>query len=193
MSTEKFEFQGEAASLHYVAIFRVSDGKVFDWLDDTFKVFASATNKTVEATDSLVIGGSSEEYFWIDVDLATLNNTSTPEEFVLSWFTDSGATTCVSLPSVFTVASGEISTPDSQIGDVHDILTAAIAELTGDPGATPTLPEAVMLLYMEARNNFEIHKSPSLRKVHNNAGTVILQSTLDDNGDRFQRGKLTVP
>ena len=183
MTTEKFEFQGESATTHYVAIFRVADGEVLDWDDDTFKAFGSATEKTVEVTDEVAIGGSGKSLFSLDVNLATLNNTSTPGDFLLSWFTDAAATELVSQSLLITVTSGNLVSE----------LAESIAELTGDPGATPTLSEAVMLLYMEARNKLEIHKSPALKKIHNNAGTVILQQTLDDDGDRFQKGQVAAP
>lgn len=183
MTTETFEFQGVSGTTHYVAIFRVADGHVFDWDDGTFKAFGSATEKTVEVTDELAIGGSGQSLFSLDVDLATLNNTSMPGQFLLSWFTDNVATVLVSQALLITVTSGAIAAEEAE----------AIAELTGDPGATPTLSEAVMLLYMEARNKLEIHKSPALKKIHNNAGAVILQQTLDDNGDRFQKGQVASP
>lgn len=69
--------------------------------------------------------------------------------------------------------------------DLHD---AAIAELTTDPGATPTFKKLLMLLYMHLRNAGTA--TASARTVKNNAGTTVLTATMSDNGTTFDQGKL---
>lgn len=178
---ESFTFQGVAGVGHYLAIFRTSDGHVFDWSDSTFKAFGSASQKTEAADEITHVGGTSRSLFSVAVDLSDVNDTSTPVEVVANWFTDSGATTCVSTPLVFRVSLSAVLTGDP------------IPELTGDPGATPTEQQALAALYMDLRNGCQIDKSPALRKILNDAGEVVLQATLDDNGTRFLRGKMEEP
>lgn len=68
----------------------------------------------------------------------------------------------------------------------------AIAELgIGAPSATPTLAKAVMLLYMMARNNYQA--TDAQRSVLNDAGTVIAEAVLSDDGTTTTRGKLEAP
>lgn len=183
MATETFEFEGAAGVDHYVAVFKTSNGHVFDWNDGTFKAFGSATEKAELASEVANIGGSLKSLFKLAIDLATINNTGTPLEVAVNWFTNAGATDCVSNVLIFKVTSGAISGGS----------TGSISELTGDPGATPTLEEILMLLYMDLRNGCQVDKNPALRKIRNDAGDVILQATLDDDGTRFLRGKLEVP
>lgn len=74
-----------------------------------------------------------------------------------------------------------------------DYLTAPIPELTGasDIPATPTFPQAMMLLYMHLRNNTQVIGSPAERNIFNDAGIVILDADMSDDGTTFQQGKLT--
>lgn len=72
--------------------------------------------------------------------------------------------------------------------EVSDVLkTDTIAELTADPGATPTFEDALMLLYMALRNKRDT--TASADEIHNNAGTVLLTATLSDDATTFTKGK----
>jgi hypothetical protein len=74
-----------------------------------------------------------------------------------------------------------------------DYITASLPELTGvsDIPATPTIPQALMLLYMRERNNTQVIKSPAERRIFNDAGTEILDAEMSDDGTTFSQGKLT--
>ena len=74
-----------------------------------------------------------------------------------------------------------------------DYLTAALPELTGisDIPVTPTIPQALMLLYMRERNDFQT--TTSERRILNDAGVEILDAPMSDNGAVFSQGKLTDP
>jgi hypothetical protein len=67
-------------------------------------------------------------------------------------------------------------------------LSAAIAELAADPGATPTLVNAVMLLYMKARNAETV--TATAKTVKNSAGTTVLTHTLSDDATTFTKSKV---
>lgn len=77
------------------------------------------------------------------------------------------------------------------IGDISAAVAGAISEITGiaDAPATPTLKQAVMLVYMWLRNDTQATSAE--RRIFNDAGTEILDATMADNGTTFSQGKLT--
>lgn len=56
------------------------------------------------------------------------------------------------------------------------------------PSATPLFSQALMLLYMIARNQFT--NTSADEKIRNDAGTVICKAVLSDDGTTFTRDKL---
>ena len=87
------------------------------------------------------------------------------------------------------LVNGFTATGKGQINaEVVDVITVdTIAELTADPGATPTLQKAVMLAYMAIRNQGT--ETASARTIKNNAGTTILTAAMTDDGTTFTKGK----
>lgn len=85
----------------------------------------------------------------------------------------------------------DLSTADI-LAQVNAALDTAISELSGDPGATPTLRTAVMLPFMALRNKLDVETSgsPDVLQIHNNAGTVILTKTLTDDGSDYSESKV---
>ncbi len=72
--------------------------------------------------------------------------------------------------------------------DFGSRIPATIPELTTDPGATPTLPQALALQYMWLRNNSK--STSAKRSLRNNAGTTVLSATHSDDGTSYLQGKL---
>lgn len=65
----------------------------------------------------------------------------------------------------------------------------AMPELTGIPGPTPTLFQALMLLYMSLRN---IHLASSTQEtISNDAGSSITTAIIGDNGTVYTKGKFS--
>lgn len=56
------------------------------------------------------------------------------------------------------------------------------------PPATPTLAQAVMLLYMALRNKVDV--TATLKEVHNDAGAVIAKKSLSDNGTTYSEAEM---
>ncbi len=87
-------------------------------------------------------------------------------------------------------STGNISLGDPMLIYTHiateDITLAELAQ--GQPSATPTLKDAIMLLFMALRNLTTT--SSSLLEVNNDAGTVITKGTLNDDGSDFIKAKL---
>lgn len=77
--------------------------------------------------------------------------------------------------------------------EVDDALNTAIAELSqGVPSATPSIRNAVMLLYMALRNKLDVETSgsPDVIQIHNDAGTVISKKQLTDSGGDYSEAKM---
>lgn len=72
---------------------------------------------------------------------------------------------------------------------VDALATDTIAELSSIPSSTPTMQEALMLLYMWLRNSTT--STATSRAVKNNAGTSIGTATMSDDGTTFTQGKLS--
>lgn len=65
----------------------------------------------------------------------------------------------------------------------------AIPELTGIPGPTPTVMQALMLLYMSLRNQ---HLATAvLETISNDAGTPITTAVVGDNGTTYTKAKFS--
>ncbi len=67
----------------------------------------------------------------------------------------------------------------------EDITLTELAQ--AQPAATPTLGNALMLLYMALRN--ETETDAALLEIKNNAGTVICKAALSDDGTDFTKAK----
>lgn len=84
--------------------------------------------------------------------------------------------------------SGTAQTANDNGADINAILVdtnnlndTAISELgVGIPTATPTLQQAVMLLYMALRNKLVVNSSTNFLEIYNDAGTLIAKKSLTD-------------
>ncbi len=75
--------------------------------------------------------------------------------------------------------------PEVDITHIEGATT--LSELTGVPSATPTLSEALMILYMSLRNS--LSTTETLKSVTNDAGTVVMKATLSDDGTTFVKAE----
>jgi len=66
-------------------------------------------------------------------------------------------------------------------------ISAAMDELSGDPGATPTGAQALMLSYMGIRNKRDTTATSDT--ICNSAGTVVLTAALSDDTVTFEKAK----
>ena len=76
--------------------------------------------------------------------------------------------------------------------EVADVLTVdTIAEVAqATPAATPTVFQALALLYGFLRNEF-VQLSSGEMRLKNDGGTVVVKATVTDDGSTFTRGELT--
>ncbi len=76
--------------------------------------------------------------------------------------------------------------------EVDNALDTALVEIAqGVPSATPSLRNALMLLYMALRNQLDVTTSGAdFLEVHNDAGTVISKKALTDTGGDYSEAKM---
>lgn len=76
------------------------------------------------------------------------------------------------------------------VNEIRDAVFAKVmTELIGDPGATPTFADAIMLQHMALRNKRETDSSGGTDKLYNSAGTAILSAAVSDTGTVFTKAK----
>lgn len=74
------------------------------------------------------------------------------------------------------------------VDEIRDgVWAKTLAELTGDPGATPAVSAALMLLYMALRNLRETTASDDV--ISDDSGSAILTAALSDDTTTFSKGK----
>jgi hypothetical protein len=85
--------------------------------------------------------------------------------------------------------TGYTLTTGSEDAIVDKVRTETLPELSqAQPAATPTIGDALMLMYQALRNNGAA--TASERRIVNDAGTVICKAPLADDGVTFTQGKL---
>jgi len=84
------------------------------------------------------------------------------------------------------------ATPAEVLTQVNAALDAAITELSGEPGVTPSLREATMMLYMPLRNRFDTFTSGAdALRIYNSAGSIIATKALTDAAGDYSEAKMT--
>jgi hypothetical protein len=90
-------------------------------------------------------------------------------------------------------ASAQHETFPSDLQSVGGDDATAIAELTGVPNATPTFLEAVMTLFMLARNKLITDSVNGEIQMHKDDGTKITENPFTDAAGVFTRNKMETP
>lgn len=134
MTTRRFAFNGVAGTSHYLALFRASDGYVFDFDDNTWTAtIGAATTPYVACTEQTNLGGTGYSGFFASVDLADVNATTTAVQVIAQWFTNTNLTTPVSDFADYTIIGGDLDdVPDTReirgsvaVDDGGDVLVTA--------------------------------------------------------------------
>lgn len=86
------------------------------------------------------------------------------------------------------LATDSITSDELSAAAVDEIWAEVLTELSaGAPDATPAVRDAVMLMYMHLRNKTETTSAE--HRITNNAGTVITESDISDDGTTFNKGE----
>lgn len=177
-----FQEGSSAATAVAVGIIRLTDGLWLDWDDTTFKNVGWTTQYQDMAEDS--------DGHWTYTTGFAIPDANAAYSVIYK-FTVGGQAYYQKGEYIVvnaTVLPNDIaSTVNAQVSDV--IKTDTISELSaGAPDAEPTLENAIMLLYMALRNKED--QTSSEYQVHNNAGTVVCEADLTDDGTTASKSKL---
>jgi len=120
--------------------------------------------------------------------IAALNNLSAAQVWAAGTRTLTAGTNIALAKGVGVTGFNDLSAAQVN-AEVVDVLSVdTFAELSADPGASPTVVKALMLLYMALRNKVDI--TATAKKIHNNAGTAVLTKTLSDDGTTYSESKV---
>lgn len=89
MASSRVSIRAATGLTVYAVVFRLSDGKAFDWDDDAFDTLGSVTTPAVSLTGLVTFGTTQREYAG-DIDLETINATSTPVDLAIKIFSQLG-------------------------------------------------------------------------------------------------------
>lgn len=116
---------------------------------------------------------------------------------------DGNLLTAIDLPNQTMDITGNLSGSVGSVGTdgidaaalaadaVDEIWDEAIAELTTTPAAAGTMRQILAFIYMCERNQVTV--SATLMTCSNDAGTVVFQQSLSDNGTTFTQGEAVDP
>ncbi len=99
MASRDYTHDYTSGSNLYLIFTRDSDGKVFDWSDNTWKVDASATTPGV-AMSVLRGAGTGMSHYSATINLATINNTATPVDTHVMVFARAGGSVSLTADSL---------------------------------------------------------------------------------------------
>jgi len=151
----------------------------------------TATGTPTTTTIPLTAGSATDD-FYNDMEIVILSGTYAGLSRMISDYT--GATKLVTVDEAF---PGAVSASDAVLIRTNHkhtktqiaaaVWATTLAELAADPGATPSVDDAIMLLYMALRNQRDTTATSD--EIHNNAGTPLLTATLSDDATTFSKSK----
>jgi hypothetical protein len=105
----------------------------------------------------------------------------------------SAASSAATAASTAATINTKVGTPSSSVSaDIAAapaaVLAATVAELSAVPAASPTLAQALALLYMALRNKLDV--TAGAKTVHTNAGAALGSKTLTDDGTTYSEAKM---
>lgn len=119
----------------YAVVFRLSDGKLFDWADSTWKTIGAPPTTPAIAMTGLVTYSTTSREYAADINLSTINATMTPVDISIKVFKQLGGSpapatdTYLGSLEAMRVIYGE-PTPDQGQDCVVDV-TANLTTLSG--------------------------------------------------------------
>ena len=138
----------------------------------------------IEGTVNSNTGGMSYG-FRVDTSAnAILSSVQTVDEIVDAILVDTGVTIPGLIAALNNLSAAEVN------AEIVDALgTDTMAELSAIPAATPTIKQALMLLYMALRN--EGTESTTTRTLKKDSGVTLGTATTSDDGSLFTKGKFS--
>jgi hypothetical protein len=104
MTTRRITTIATTGTNVYAIVQRLSDGKVFDWADSSWKTFAAPPTTPGIALTSLASYGGSQSLFGADLNMSTVNNTVTPVDVQVIFQKRAGGSPAPATDTVLAVA-----------------------------------------------------------------------------------------
>jgi hypothetical protein len=143
---------------------------------------ANSINERVKAIDDKLPSGN--------IGDATAANQTTIQGYVDALetrLTEARAGYLDNLSGGAVALDADIQTIIGYVDELETRLPGSFSELGSVPGATPTLVQLLMFLYMQARN--KITQTADTATFHNSAGSAIGTAATSDDGTTFERAK----
>lgn len=159
------------------------------WNGTSFETFnGSNWSNYVTALTEDRSGGNGTGYY-----KATFPSAITSGRYTFTFYQQNGASPALGDPTIGSGGPMYWTGANEDQGSAVTVLAllngTAIPELSTIPGPTPTLYQALMLLYMSLRNNHTA--SGSQEVICNDAGSTVTTASLSDSGTVYTKGKFS--
>jgi hypothetical protein len=129
MSTKRSSITATTGWNMYVSLFRLSDGKIFDWDDNTWKLISAPATTPGVAMTSLVSYGGSQSEFAADLNLSLVNAGTTPVNVAIVAFRRIGGSqapatdTPIGEGDPITIVNGDVVVTDGPLGTGFQVVS----------------------------------------------------------------------
>ena len=175
-----------AGSTNYATIHNAS-GQY--WNGTSFETFTGANwSNYVTALTEDRSGGNGTGYY-----KATFPSSITAGRYTFTFYQQVGGSPALGDPTIGSGGPMYWTGANEDQGSAVTVLAllnaTAMPELGTIPGPTPSMFQAMMLLYMSLRNNHTA--SGSQEVISNDAGSTVTTAALSDNGTVYTKGKFS--
>jgi hypothetical protein len=160
MATERITARAISTYTVYAVVFRLSDGKVFDWADSTWKLIGAPPTTPGVAMTGLVTFATGFKQFAADLNLSTINATMTPVDVVVRMFVQAGGS-----PAPAT---------DTDLGEIQSFTIVGGQRLDG----TSSLPSLMVVVTVDTTTTAGTNSHVKVQ-VLDQAGQLVNLDSLD--------------
>jgi hypothetical protein len=159
------------------------------WNGTSFEIFNGAnwSNYAQPLTEQRYSGNGSGYYS------ASFPSTISVGRYTFTFYQQNGGSPAFGDPTIGSGGPMYWTGANEDQGSIVTVLAllnaTAIPELSTIPGPTPSLYQAIMLLYMSLRNNHTA--SGSQEVISNDAGSTVTTAVLSDNGTIYTKAKFS--
>jgi hypothetical protein len=167
----------------------IHNGSAQCWNGTSFETFNGAnwSNYALPLTEQRYSGNGSGYYS------AAFPSTISAGRYVFTFYQQNGGSPAFGDPTIGSGGPMYWTGANEDQGSAVTVLAllnaTAIPELSTIPGPTPSMYQALMLLYMSLRNNHTA--SGSQEVISNDAGSTITTAVLSDNGTIYTKSKFS--
>ena len=148
----------------------------------------SARSSTA-STIRLDTGANSNDDYYNDAQVAIISGTGAGQVRRISDYTGSSRIADIAPDWTTTPNSSSLFLIMPSISPIGAALSDPLMQLAqGKPSASPSLGDAVMLIYMAIRNQLDV--TNQTKSIYNDAGVVVAKKTLTDDGTTYSEAEM---